>query len=229
MQSELPIVDGRCYLIENFIEKKQAACYFEAFKAQVDWAQVTIRLFGRSVKTPRLCAWYGDPQAIYRYSGVTNDPLPWFADLRVLRQKVQRQTQTRFNSVLLNLYRDGQDSMGYHADDEPELGAAPTIASISLGQSRRFILKHRFKKTLPSLKLDLSSGSLLVMSGKTQQNWVHGIAKTRRPVNSRINLTFRWVCLPHFLHPLPPNPDEFAPLARTPSKTRTTALGKGRK
>ena len=193
MERVLPIVDGRCCLIDNFIQKKQAEHYFHAIQAQVDWTQANIKLFGRSVKTPRLCAWYGDPEVVYRYSGVTNYPRPWFADLVMLRQKVERQTRSRFNSVLLNLYRDGQDSMGYHADDEPELGATPVIASLSLGASRRFILKHRFKKTLPTLKLDLSPGSLLVMSGNTQQYWVHGISKTRRHVKSRINLTFRWV------------------------------------
>ena len=161
----------------------------------VPWQHQPIRLFGREVLQPRLTAWYGDAGATYRYSGLTLAPLPWTATLQQLRHQVEAATGSRFNSVLLNLYRTGQDSMGYHADDEPELGPEPVIASLTLGATRTFRLKPRptLQPVPTALSLALTSGSLLVMRGATQQNWLHALPKTARPVGPRLNLTFRLV------------------------------------
>jgi alkylated DNA repair dioxygenase AlkB len=144
---------------------------------------------------PRLTAWYGDATARYSYSGLDLTPQPWTPALLALRTQVEQATGVTFNSVLLNLYRTGQDSMGWHADDEPELGPEPVIASISLGATRRFRLRPRHSQQLPHapLGLDLPSGSLLVMRGTTQQHWQHAVPKTARPVGPRLNLTFRTI------------------------------------
>jgi alkylated DNA repair dioxygenase AlkB len=151
-------------------------------------------MFGKEVPQPRLTAWYGDPAAQYTYSGLTWEPRPWTPTLLDLRRRLEAATDARFNSVLLNYYRDGRDSMGWHADNEPELGAAPAIASLSLGASRRFRLRpYRGGLTHPSFSLDLPTGSLLLMRGPTQQHWQHELPKTARPVGPRLNLTFRWI------------------------------------
>ena len=156
----------------------------------IQWAQRDIRLFGRLHKQPRLTAWYGDPGMAYTYSGVTLDPLPWTPTLEGVREDLQRITGETFNSALLNLYRDNQDSMGMHSDDEPELGPAPVIASLSLGETRTLTFKHKAGQH-PNVKVPLSDGSLMLMKGATQRNWKHGINKTAVPCGPRINLTFR--------------------------------------
>ncbi len=155
------------------------------------WEIRHITLFGRRMPQPRLVAWYGDAHARYRYSGESFEPLPWTPALAAVRTLVEAQCRSHFDSVLLNCYRDGRDSMGQHADDEPELGPAPTIASLSLGATRTLTFRHRLRRDLPTVKLDLHCGDLLVMRGDTQRNWKHGITRTRRPVGTRINLTFR--------------------------------------
>jgi alkylated DNA repair dioxygenase AlkB len=166
---------------------------FEQLQRDIAWREESIRLFGKSYLQPRLLAWYGDSDASYRYSGIRHEPLPWLPLLAQLRERVETLSGARFNSVLANLYRNERDSMGLHADDEPELGAQPTIASLSLGEERIFRLKHRNRKDLPPLRLPLGSGSLLVMKGETQQHWKHEIPKQTRPCGARINLTFRLV------------------------------------
>ena len=162
----------------------------ERLVREINWRQESITLFGKRHLQPRLSAWYGNPGARYRYSGLNNTPLPWTADLQYLRQKVQTTCDHQFNSVLLNYYRDGSDAMGMHADDEPELGVEPLIASLSLGAPRRMRFVHR-RREHPPMNLVLEPGSLLVMSGPTQVNWKHGINRTRRPCGPRVNLTFR--------------------------------------
>ena len=142
------------------------------------WREQDITLFGKTYRQPRLLAWYGDPGASYAYSGTRYQPLAWTATLQDLRERVEQLTGERFNSVLLNYYRDGRDSMGLHADDEPELGEQPAIASLSLGAPRRFVMKSRRRDGPPGLRLDLLDGSLLLMAGTTQANWKHGINKT---------------------------------------------------
>lgn len=151
------------------------------------WRQETVTVFGRRHLQPRLTAWHGDRR--YAYSGLTLDPQPWTPLLQQVRAAVEEASRHHFNSVLLNYYRDGRDSMGMHSDDEPELGPNPVIASLSLGEERQFILKH--KRSGETLKFPLPSGSLLVMAGATQHHWLHGINKSSRKMGPRLNLTFR--------------------------------------
>ena len=176
-----------------FLAPAEAAALLVQLTAEVAWEQRAIRIFGQEMPQPRLTAWYGDLAARYTYSGLTWEPRPWTPALLALRQRVETATEARYNSVLLNLYRDGRDSMGWHADDEPELGPAPTIASLSLGATRRFRLRPRPGLAHPPFSIDLPNGSLLLMRGPTQQHWQHALPKTVRPVGPRLNLTFRWV------------------------------------
>jgi len=157
----------------------------------IAWRSESIVLWGRTYAQPRLIAWYGDEGKHYTYSGLTLVPLPWTPLLTQIKERVEQLTTVRFNSVLLNYYRDGNDSMGMHSDDEPELGPNPIIASLSLGAERTFILKHRTKREIGPLHLQLSSGSLLLMQGDTQKHWKHGIAKEKRACGPRVNLNFR--------------------------------------
>lgn len=156
---------------------------------ETDWRAETIVVYGKRHLQPRLTAWHGD--AAYTYSGLRLEPLPFTPLLQTIRAAVEQATGHRFNSVLLNYYRNERDSMGMHADDEPELGPEPAIASLSFGATRTFILRHRQSKR--TLKIDLGDGSLLLMAGKFQQAWLHGINKVVRPVGPRINLTFRYI------------------------------------
>lgn len=160
----------------------------------VAWRQHVITLYGRAVAAPRLSAWYGDPGASYSYSGLRLDPLPWNQTLMEVKQTVDALAGVHFNSALINLYRDGQDSVGWHSDAEPELGKNPIIASVSLGAVRRFVLQH--KKRPIRITLDLEPGSTLLMKGCTQHHWRHALLKTRQAVGPRINLTFRVVVAP---------------------------------
>jgi alkylated DNA repair dioxygenase AlkB len=173
---------------------EDAERWFTALRSGIGWRQEDIMIFGQRRLVPRLVAWHGDPGAVYTYSGTTHTPAAWTAPLAQIRDRVQELVGSAFNAVLLNLYRDGRDGMGWHADDEPELGRNPMIASVSLGAARRFRLRHRRRRAL-ALDLELSGGSLLVMSGATQHHWVHALPKTTRPVGERINLTFRRVGL----------------------------------
>lgn len=170
----------------------EADALFDALRSSLPWSVHRIRMFGRLVDSPRLSAWVGDAEAVYRYSGTDFMPHPWTAALSGLRLRLQDELDTPFNSVLANLYRDGRDAMGWHSDDEPELGPRPVIASVSLGAARRFLLKHRQDPALRSA-LTLPHGSLLVMAGDTQRHYRHALPRTARPVGPRINLTFRWI------------------------------------
>lgn len=155
----------------------------------VDWEQRSIVLFGREVRQPRLNSWYGD--VAYTYSGITMTPRPWLPLLVELREICEAHARSTFNSVLVNLYRDGADSMGWHADDEPELGSAPVIASLSIGATRRFRFRHRTTRDV--VQHDLPSGSLVVMSGLSQSCWMHEVPKQKSVADARINLTFRTI------------------------------------
>ena len=160
---------------------------FADLRDTVGWEQHPIRVHGRILLTPRLTAWMGD--AAYTYSGLTNEPQGWPSALATLRDRLREQLGVAFNSCLANLYRDGQDSMGYHSDDEPELGPHPVIASISLGARRRFALRHRESKQ--RWTWDLGAGDLLVMRDESQSAYAHAVPKTARAVGPRMNLTFR--------------------------------------
>ena len=196
--SLLPILLPQADLLfdPNFLPESEASTLRAQLTAEVAWEQRAIRMFGRELPQPRLTAWHGDPAARYTYSGLTWEPRPWTPALLDLRQRIRAATGARFNSVLLNYYRDGRDSMGWHADDEPELGPSPVIASLSLGATRRFRLRPIGPKAgalAQPLGLDLPNGSLLLMRGPTQHCWQHALPKTARPTGPRLNLTFRWV------------------------------------
>lgn len=160
---------------------------------EIPWDSGYVTLFGKRHRQPRLFAWYGDPGTVYRYSRTTLEPRPWSGRLAALRERVELLAGARFNSVLLNYYRDHRDSMGLHADDEPELGHQPVIASLSLGAERSFRLRHRRDRAIKPLRLLLPGGSLLLMAGDTQANWKHELPKQAQPCGPRINLTFRWI------------------------------------
>jgi alkylated DNA repair dioxygenase AlkB len=157
--------------------------------AEAGWRQERIRTPGGWVDQPRLTAWQGDAGAVYVYSGIRNVPQPWTDTVAELRDAISTLCGVRFNSVLLNRYRTGTDSMGWHADHEPELGPEPVIASLSLGATRRFDLRHNATGVVRSFQL--ASGSLLVMQGKTQAQWRHRVPKQPSVNGERVNLTFR--------------------------------------
>ncbi len=163
---------------------------------ETPWRSESITLWGKTCPQPRLIAWYGDDGISYTYSGTTLHALPWMPTLLAIKNRVEELSGAAYNSVLVNYYRDERDSMGFHADDEPELGPLPTIASVSLGEPRTFVLRHRRRKDVANVKLELPSGSLLVMRGATQANWKHAILKRSKPCGPRINLTFRRIVDP---------------------------------
>ena len=164
--------------------------------AETPWRQEAIVIWGKRHLQPRLIAWYGDRNKTYTYSGVKLTPLPWTDLLLSLRRAVENVAGCEFNSVLLNYYRNEHDSMGLHCDDEPELGNNPTIASLSVGDRRQFTLKHKKRRDLRPMRIQLESGSLLIMKGGTQAHWKHGINKESQPCGPRVNLTFRRIVSP---------------------------------
>lgn len=185
------MTDATLQYYPNFIDYNDSLLLLEALYKECDWRQDRISMFGKMIDIPRLQAWYGDKHADYSYSKLSLKALPWTPVLHDLKSKVNNFCQGQFNSVLANCYRDHQDSVGWHSDDEPELGTHPVIASLSFGAKRMFHLKH--KQTGEKFKLPLQSGSLLVMSGTTQAHWQHTIAKSRQHQPMRINLTFRHI------------------------------------
>ncbi len=192
-EGHLPIEDGRFEHRSEFLAPVEASHYCQTLIKKVSWHTPRVHLYGRWVNSPRRAAWYGDPGAVYRYSGTKNLPLPWLEELDQLWARLSTFCDYSFNSVLLNYYRTGSQSMGWHSDDERELGTAPAIASISLGGPRRFLLRHRRRKDLPVHEIVLGHGSLLLMSGESQIAWRHSVPKTTRPVAPRVNLTFRQI------------------------------------
>ncbi len=184
--------NGTIDYIPDWLEDPRADCLMLCLQQQIEWERRSIRMFGRELMQPRLIRFMGDPGVIYRYSGASYIAAPWHPALLPLRQRLRDEYRLEFNSVLINLYRDGNDSMGWHADDEPELGPHPAIASVSLGAVRRFQLRSL---RLPRKRFELKPehGSLLLMRGALQQHWQHQLPKTTRPIAPRINLTFRRV------------------------------------
>lgn len=187
----LDIADAEIYYQSLLDLSASADVVLRQLIEQVPWRAEEVTVWGKRYQQPRLIAWFGDEGAQYSYSGVDLEPLRWTPLIADIRQRVESATSLRFNSVLLNYYRDHRDSMGYHSDDEPELGKKPAIASVSLGETRTFVLKHKTRRDMKPIKLDLESGSLLLMKGVTQQHWKHGIDKLDRPCGPRVNLTFR--------------------------------------
>jgi len=179
--------------IPAWIPPQEADALFSRLLERLPLKQESIVVAGRTVLQPRLTLWMGDPDAVYRYSGRTFVPVAWDDLVLGLRIRVERSARWCFNSVLFNLYRNGQDSMGYHSDDEPELGPKPTIASVSFGATRQFKLKPRKKSLGPPGEFALTHGSLLIMRGSTQEVFVHGVPKEPSVSGPRLNLTFRCV------------------------------------
>jgi alkylated DNA repair dioxygenase AlkB len=187
----ISLEDAELYYLRQQPLAQTAEAVMKQLIDEVPWRAENIVVWGKTYPQPRLTAWYGDDGADYTYSGIRLDPLPWLHTLIDIKNRVEKIAGIDFNSVLLNYYRDHRDSMGLHSDDEPELGRQPIIASLSLGEERTFILKHKTRKDLKSVRLRLTSGSLLLMKGETQHYWKHGIEKEKRPCGPRVNLTFR--------------------------------------
>ncbi len=186
----MPLTEG-CHYFRSFLTTAHATELLHTLWAELPWQQKPIRLFGKSIMQPRLISWHCDPGLRYSYSGLQLPPCAWHPQLAELRDHLHAEMGLEFNSVLVNAYRDGQDSMGWHADNEPELGPEPTLASISLGQERRF--RWRDNLTRRTGGINLAHGSLLLLSGQFQNRYRHSVPKTTRQMGLRINLTFRHI------------------------------------
>jgi len=176
--------------IPNFFSKSQSDLYFNQLYKETNWQEDDIKVFGKTYKQPRLTALYGNHSKPYSYSSITMHPKPFTPLLKTIKNAVEAKSHHVFNTILLNLYRNGSDSNGWHADNEPELGKNPVIASLSFGEVRPFHFKHRTLKE-ERHRLNLGHGSLLIMKGEMQHYWLHQIAKTKKQILPRINLTFR--------------------------------------
>lgn len=189
----IKLVDADLKFLRSFYSPSRADHYFRTLISDTPWRQEPIKVWGKVYLQPRLTSWYGDVGSGYSYSGIKLEPLAWTPTLMEIKAEVEQITGNRFNSVLINQYRDQQDSVGWHSDDERELGTDPVIASLSLGETRTFRMKHKSDKQQKPLAIDLTHGSLLVMAGSTQQCWQHAVDKEREAKLVRINLTFRSV------------------------------------
>lgn len=186
MSRTIDLADGATLLFEETLLGPEESHDLLAYlRTQISWNQEV----GHGRPFPRLTAWYADQGLVYRYSGVTHQGSGWTPRLLDVKQRIEQVSGAEFNSLLINLYRGGQDSIGYHADDEKELGTNPIVASLSLGAARDFVLKH--KKTGEKQTFELTDGCLLVMGATCQSVYVHAVPKTQRAVGERINLTFR--------------------------------------
>ena len=188
---DIKIPDGKITFYEGFFNMKESQELMNTLIQKIEWSQDEVVVFGEKHKIPRLNAWYGDEGKVMKYSGLTLQPKSWTKELTEIKNRIEIQTRFEFNSCLLNYYRDGKDGMGWHQDNEKELGINPVIASVTFGQSRPFQLKHINKPEIKKIDIALSNGSLLIMAGETQHYWKHQIPKTSRKVTERINLTFR--------------------------------------
>ena len=192
LRGELLPNDGSAVIVPDFLSESEADDFFSGLHSTTPWEEHSIKLFGKLVPEPRLSTWHAEADLPYAYSGVPRTPHPWIEPLMTLRRACEAHTGQSFNGALLNLYRSGKDAMGWHSDDEAVNGPNPVIASVSLGAERRFDFRH--KETREVISVVLPHGSLLVMSGSCQTNWLHRIAKTNRQIEPRINVTFRSLC-----------------------------------
>ncbi len=183
-------VNGEVYLYTHLFTEIEAAAIFRELVETIAWKQDTMPCFGKQVNLPRLTAWYGDEGKNYQYSGIANHPLPWNHLLLDIKKYIEDITGYSFNSALLNYYRSGSDSVGWHTDAERALGINPVIASLSFGSERVFAFRHKTQVALKK-KLLLHPGSCLLMKGETQHCWMHQLPKTSMPVSGRVNITFR--------------------------------------
>ena len=189
--TNIPMEEADVSFLVHFPFPMIAADIFSKLRDDTTWLHQEVLVWGKRHLQPRLTAWYGDPGRSYTYSGTVMHPLPWTDLLLSIKRELEELVGTQFNSVLLNLYRDQNDRMGFHSDNEPSLGPDPTIASLSYGAARTLLFKHKRRKDLPFKSLRLTSGSLLLMKGATQRNWNHGINRETSACGPRINLTFR--------------------------------------
>ena len=177
--------------IENFFDFDQSQLYMKHLINDIKWKREKIRMWGREIVTKKRIAWYADEGKFYTYSGSTFHPDQWNELLLEIKKYVEQYIKFQFNSVLLNEYPNGKVGMGWHSDDERELGIDPIIASLSFGANRDFIFKHKTDKSFENIKIHLKSGSLLLMLGSTQHHWKHSLPKRLKVREPRINLTFR--------------------------------------
>lgn len=189
---DLKLKDGDIQYFPNVFPKENSDAIYKKILVETPWQQDDITVFGKTYKQPRLTALFANNNKPYSYSNITMHPHAFTNTLLAIKEKIEPITNNKFTTCLLNLYRDGNDSNGWHADNEKELGHNPVIASVSFGAERIFHLKHRTEKELKQ-KLVLEHGSLLLMKGATQHNWLHQLPKTKRQIQPRINLTFRYI------------------------------------
>jgi alkylated DNA repair dioxygenase AlkB len=185
------IRNGEYLYIPSFFNKNESDIFFHSLRHNIDWKQESMNVYGKRINFPRLTAWYGDNDKPYSFSGITLNPLAWTKTLLDIKNRVEPKAGVSFNSVLLNLYRDGNDSISWHTDAEPELGKNPIIASVNFGEARTFQLRHI--ETKEKIEIKLVHGSLLIMQGELQHFWQHQVPKTAMKIKDRINLTFRFI------------------------------------
>ncbi|MCD8408534.1 alpha-ketoglutarate-dependent dioxygenase AlkB [Tenacibaculum dicentrarchi] len=183
------IKNGEYIYISNFFNKIESDFFFNNLINNIEWKQEEMNMYGKTIKFPRLTSWYGDNNKPYSFSGIKLEPNNWTEDLLKIKEKIEPKCNAIFNSVLLNLYRNGNDSISWHTDAEKELGQNPIIVSVNFGATRKFQLRHR--ETKEKIELELKHGSLLIMKGELQHFWQHQVPKTKKIVDKRINLTFR--------------------------------------
>lgn len=189
-KSILNLPNAQLIYIPNFYTPEVANQYFKYLKTKIKWQQDNITVFGKTHNQPRLTALYAENEKPYSYSNITMHPHKLTSELKAIKRDVEKEAQHMFTTVLLNFYRDGNDSNGWHADNEKQLGKNPVIASLSFGETRPFHFKHRTIKH-EKHKINLEHGSLLLMKSEMQHYWLHQIAKTKKQIGERINLTFR--------------------------------------
>ena len=181
--------DTELILIDNFFSKEESDHYYELLLHQTKWREYEMEIFDKTIKAPRMIAWYEDRENI-----ISNKNVPdWSPELLKIRKRVENETALNFNSVLLNLYRNGNDSVAWHSDQEGNSGPNPIIASVTFGETRIFKLRHKFRKDIAPIEIPLHHGSFLLMAGTTNSFWQHHVPKTSKNVLPRINLTFRRV------------------------------------
>ena len=185
------IPNGAYIYIPNYFDSELSKAYFKNFLDDIQWRQEEMKIYGRLIKFPRLTSWYGDSNKPYTFSGITLNPNEWTNHLLEIKNKIELQFELSFNSVLLNIYRNGSDSISWHTDAEKELGQNPVIASVNFRATRNFQLRHR--DTKERIDINLENGSLLIMRGELQHYWQHQIPKTKKDIGQRINLTFRYI------------------------------------
>jgi alkylated DNA repair dioxygenase AlkB len=182
--------DAKVIIYRNFFDLQKSCEIFQILLNEIKWRQDSMKLYGKEIDLPRKTAWYGDRDKSYTFSGIHLNPEPWIPILLQVKERIEEVAEVQFNSVLLNLYRHGNDGISWHTDAEPELGKNPVIGSVSFGGTRRFMFRHRQNQNLKA-EVELTHGSFLLMTGETQHFWQHQIPKTPRKVEPRINLTFR--------------------------------------